>query len=271
MLLKKNLTNACFLRDHTLQHMLWTRKFMTPKRKQHTPKNLTRSIPNMLTAAALFCGMAALFTLNTAYENYFIWFFLGAVFFDLMDGRVARWMHQQSALGAELDSLCDMVTFGALPAVAYYHFVFHNLSMLWIPVLIFYTWSTALRLARFNLSTTTDAFSGLPCPVAAIFALTFFWTHNQTFVSTLHPAYSASIMLLAGWLQISNIPYVAFKKITQKEIFYLSALGFLFALSCFLLHFATAIWLSSVLYILWGMGLHLKHMYAKKKRRRYSN
>jgi CDP-diacylglycerol---serine O-phosphatidyltransferase len=235
--------------------------------KPHKPFSwdIAQAVPNTLTAAALLFGLLALFTLTTRQDHFFIWFFFLAVFFDLMDGRVARWMQRQSDLGAQLDSLCDMVTFGTLPVVAYHHFVFHQLSFFWFPVLVFYSWSTALRLARFNLTEPSDIFSGLPCPVAAVFVLTFLWAQSHSLSIPLHPILCALLLLLAGWLQISSIPYTAFKKIGKKEVIYLVAMLFLFVALCMVWNIPIAIWLVSLLYILWGALLFAYGKMSKKK------
>ena len=89
---------------------------------------------------------------------------------DGLDGRVARMTRTQSAFGAEYDSLADMVSFGAAPALVIYEWVLRDMGKLgWIAAFV-YVAGAALRLARFNtLLEVADKrwFQGLPSPSAA--------------------------------------------------------------------------------------------------------
>ena len=96
-----------------------------------------------------------------------------AMLFDLLDGRAARWAKQTSPFGAQLDSLCDAISFGAAPAFLMLQFCLtHSLHprLLWM-IAALYVLCTVLRLARFNVETDEDDshafFSGLPSPAAA--------------------------------------------------------------------------------------------------------
>ncbi len=113
------------------------------------------------------------------------WFVLAAMVFDALDGRVARLMNQSSPFGSQLDSLADMVTFGMAPALLAKVTYEHTLNQLGIPfhhgivtlLCSLYMIGAALRLARFNVTTTEDAdshdtFLGLPSPAAAAMVIT---------------------------------------------------------------------------------------------------
>lgn len=104
-----------------------------------------------------------------------------AMLFDALDGRAARWANQASEFGAQLDSLCDVVSFGAAPAFLMLQFVRHfetrfevpfeyHPRLLWV-IAVLFVLCAILRLARFNVETdeddSHDAFSGLPSPAAA--------------------------------------------------------------------------------------------------------
>ena len=102
------------------------------------------------------------------------WFIIGAMLFDGLDGRLARWTRSASDFGGELDSLCDAISFGVAPG-----FLLLKLSepdafpveALWA-IAVFYVMCVALRLARFNTQNSPDEeahqrFSGLPSPAAA--------------------------------------------------------------------------------------------------------
>ena len=100
------------------------------------------------------------------------------VVLDGLDGRVARMTRTQSAFGAEFDSLADMVSFGAAPALVMYEWVLRDLGKLgWIAAFV-YVAGAALRLARFNtLLEVADKrwFMGLPSPSAAALVAGFVW------------------------------------------------------------------------------------------------
>jgi CDP-diacylglycerol--serine O-phosphatidyltransferase len=101
-----------------------------------------------------------------------------AMVLDGLDGRVARLTNTQSAFGAEYDSLSDMVSFGAAPALVMYEWALRDLGRLgWIAAFI-YCAGAALRLARFN--TTLEVmdkryFQGLPSPAAAALVAGLVW------------------------------------------------------------------------------------------------
>ena len=116
-------------------------------------------LPNLFTTAALFSGFFAIVqAMNDEWEKAAVAIFTAMVL-DTMDGRVARLTRTQSEFGAEYDSLSDMVSFGAAPALIVYEWALRPLGRWgWIAAFI-YCASAALRLARFNtcLLYTSDA------------------------------------------------------------------------------------------------------------------
>src|ERR1700681_618236 len=127
-------------------------------------------LPNMFTIMALFAGFYAIVqAMAGRYEQAAIAIFVAMVL-DGLDGRIARLTRTQSAFGAELDSLSDMVSFGVAPALVVYHWALNGLGRWgWLAAFI-YCVGAALRLARFN--TQLDVadkryFTGLPSPAAA--------------------------------------------------------------------------------------------------------
>ncbi len=103
-----------------------------------------------------------------------------AMLFDMLDGSAARWAGQVSDFGAQLDSLCDGISFGVAPAFLMLQFIqfeagvdealAYTRRLLWVIAVLFVV-CALLRLARFNVETdeedTHDYFSGLPSPAAA--------------------------------------------------------------------------------------------------------
>ena len=132
---------------------------------------LKKHIPNFLTCCNLGCGcVGVVCTINGQLESatYLIW---GAMLFDFLDGFVARLLRAYSAIGKELDSLADMVTFGVLPGILSYQLLTELETPGWLPYLGFLiTIFSALRLAKFNVDDRQqNAFIGLPTPANALF------------------------------------------------------------------------------------------------------
>ncbi len=135
-------------------------------------------LPNLITAASLFFGLLSIKysidgRINGNIEQfvYGAYAILAAGICDALDGSVARLTHTQSSFGVQLDSLCDLVSFGIAPAVLVYNFALHDMERLGFCVAFIYAACGALRLARFNvqssLGKTNGNFTGIPIPMAA--------------------------------------------------------------------------------------------------------
>ena len=127
-------------------------------------------LPNLFTLAALFGGFYAIvMAMNGRFEQAAIGVFCAMVL-DSLDGRVARMTNTQSTFGEQMDSLSDMVSFGAAPALVMYEWALKDLGKLgWLAAFV-YCASAALRLARFNTNIAVvdkRFFQGLPSPAAA--------------------------------------------------------------------------------------------------------
>jgi CDP-diacylglycerol---serine O-phosphatidyltransferase len=138
-------------------------------------------LPNLVTLASVFCGIAAILlvaeprsTNEPIYRACTLLVF--AMFFDLLDGRVARMTRTQSAFGLQLDSLADVISFGVAPALVVYQWSLFRYPVLGQLVAFLYVAAGAVRLARFNVlasSKTGDParpgrhILGLPIPCAA--------------------------------------------------------------------------------------------------------
>jgi CDP-diacylglycerol--serine O-phosphatidyltransferase len=129
----------------------------------------TIEFPHILTLMNLVSGIISiLFAVVRDYKLACI-FMIVAVFFDLIDGRVARYMKKTTKFGMELDSLCDLVSFGVAPVVIAFQTT-KNIGEGWIFAAIIYTiflMAGALRLARFNLK-DVDYFEGMPITLNGI-------------------------------------------------------------------------------------------------------
>jgi CDP-diacylglycerol--serine O-phosphatidyltransferase len=195
-------------------------------------------LPNAFTTAALFCGFYAIvMAMNQKFENA-AWAIFIAMILDGLDGRIARLTNTQSEFGAQYDSLSDMVSFGAAPALVIYEWSLRGLGKLgWLAAFV-YCAGAALRLARFNTNIEVvdkRFFQGLPSPAAAaiVAGLILLMDDLQVPGGRL-PWVSWAIVLVAGLSMVSNVPFYSFKDVNlRKSVPFLAA--FLFALGIALL------------------------------------
>lgn len=170
-------------------------------------------LPSAFTLGNLFFGFAAIVK---AFHGDFVFasqLIVVAGIFDVLDGRVARLTGTSSELGAELDSLADLVSFGVAPAVVAYEWglVPHHQPFLAAFALVL---CAAVRLARFNvLRQTADGrcFTGLPSPAAAGMVVSIVLVHPSPPVGGLAALAVPAVLVLAGGLMVSPIPYASFK------------------------------------------------------------
>ena len=178
-------------------------------------------LPNLFTTAALFAGFYAIVqAMNVNFENAAIAIFVAMVL-DGLDGRVARMTRTQSAFGAEFDSLADMVSFGAAPALVVYEWALRDLGKLgWVAAFV-YVAGAALRLARFNtLLEVADKrwFQGLPSPSAAALVAGLVWVVDDLgYDPDALRYFAAAITVFAGVTMVSNLRYYSFKTINLKK------------------------------------------------------
>jgi CDP-diacylglycerol--serine O-phosphatidyltransferase len=176
-------------------------------------------LPNAITLAALFSAFyGIIMATNGRFELACIAIFVAAVL-DSLDGRVARMTNSQSAFGEQMDSLSDMVAFGAAPALIVYQWALQDLGRLgWIPAFV-YIAGAALRLARFNVNigvVDKRFFQGLPSPAAAAIVMSFIWVMDDAGFKGVSRIdwieWSAfGITLYAGLSMVTNAPFYSFK------------------------------------------------------------
>jgi CDP-diacylglycerol---serine O-phosphatidyltransferase len=136
------------------------------ERFDHNIKKLKAQTANILTIVNLSLGvLGVLFILKGELHTSLLMIFLAA-FFDRFDGMIARKLHIESEFGKQLDSLCDLISFGIAPAFLLYQAVIFNYGHAGIWFTIIYILCGAIRLARFNVTEFTGSFIGLPITVS---------------------------------------------------------------------------------------------------------
>jgi CDP-diacylglycerol---serine O-phosphatidyltransferase len=178
-------------------------------------------LPNLFTLAALFGGFYAIvMAVNNRFDQAAIGVFCAMVL-DSLDGRVARMTNTQSAFGEQMDSLSDMVSFGAAPALIAYVWALTSLGRWgWIAAFV-YCSCAALRLARFNVNTAVvdkRFFQGLPSPAAAALVAGFIWLMTEAGVKGVEVRWIMfTLTLYAGLTMVTNVPFYSFKDLSLKR------------------------------------------------------
>lgn len=176
---------------------------------------IIKQIPNLFTLANLTCGVLAILTALSQHHNnqdltYVASILIGfSLIFDFLDGFSAKLLKAQSPIGAQLDSLADMVTFGVAPmaiVIANYHPFINPLILFSLLIPLF----SAIRLAKFNVDTEqTDFFKGIPTPANAIFWVGIILS---TFHGTKINDYFFTFLIVSmSFLMVSNLKMIAFK------------------------------------------------------------
>jgi len=181
-------------------------------------------LPNLFTVSSIFLGFYALVlcagdaTPQQLYQAALAIFF--AMFFDAFDGRVARMTKTQSDFGVQLDSLADVMSFGAAPALLVYKWALAPFGFFGLFVSFAFAACGALRLARFNvLAQRGDKgsslfFVGLPIPLAAGTIVAIVIAHFKQFGQATNAADRlpvALVVILLSFLMVSTVRYRTFK------------------------------------------------------------
>ncbi|HEX7486704.1 MAG TPA: CDP-diacylglycerol--serine O-phosphatidyltransferase [Vicinamibacterales bacterium] len=172
-------------------------------------------LPSLFTIGNMFCGYACVAyamrgELETAAP------FIGiAVILDMLDGRIARLTGSTSAFGREFDSLADVVSFGMAPALLVFGWGLEPLGRLgWAAGFVFVS-AGAIRLARFNIQTSTDKryFVGLPIPAAAAVPVATVYMYPSGLHDYISALPALALMLVPALLMVSTVRFRSFKTI----------------------------------------------------------
>lgn len=190
-------------------------------------------LPNLFTVSSIFLGFYSMTlasgdaTPEQLYRAALAIFF--AIFFDMFDGRVARMTRTQSDFGVQLDSLADVISFGAAPALLVYKWALAPMGFLGLFLSFSFAACGALRLARFNvLAARGDKashrfFTGLPIPLAAGALVSVVIAHYRHYGAPTDPTTHVPIAIgvgLLSFLMVSTVRYRTFKDthLTAKSL-----------------------------------------------------
>ncbi len=196
--------------------------------------NFKSQIPNLFTLSNLLCGLGSIYLTSTGNSTWAAWLIMFGAGFDFLDGLVARALGVAGELGKQLDSLADVITFGAAPAfiAIFYAGAFDptlGFSLVAFAPLVMAAFA-AYRLGKFNIDTRqSHGFIGVPTPAVAIFWLSFplivaygnsegpLYGFYQNFLE--NPVYILITALFWSLMMVSEIPMLAlkFKSTALKE------------------------------------------------------
>jgi CDP-diacylglycerol--serine O-phosphatidyltransferase len=174
-------------------------------------------LPTIFTVGNMFCGYACVIFAMRGELSIAAPFVGVAVVLDMLDGRIARLTKTSSAFGLELDSLADVISFGIAPAMLAFAWGLSDLGRFWWAAGFVYVTAAAMRLARFNLTTTAQVdkryFIGMPSPAAAglIASTVFAWPDQLGGIARAVAA--VTIVLAPAALMVSTLRFRSFKTI----------------------------------------------------------
>ncbi|HEY7955048.1 MAG TPA: CDP-diacylglycerol--serine O-phosphatidyltransferase [Polyangia bacterium] len=237
-------------------------------------------LPNLFTLSSVFCGFFAItlcagsHSIESLYQAAIAICF--AFFFDLADGRVARLTRTQSNLGLQLDSLADVVSFGAAPALLVYKWGLTRFGIYGVFIAFLFCGAAALRLARFNvLAMQHDSgkpgkfIVGLPVPAAAAVLISLVVLNHQlggSFVEVGQLSLALLVIVLS-YLMVSRIRFRSFKdlRVSRRSIF--GGLSILAFTSVVLLaKMASAIIFVTLMAAYLGLGLMEEIIFYRRRR-----
>lgn len=152
------------------------------------------NIPNLLTFFNIICGLTSIyFSIEKNFKLAALFLFF-CVLFDFFDGKIARYLNQESEIGKNLDSLADLTSFGIAPVI--FVSLLNDLLIIYLLSILFVC-SGAYRLARFNI-TKKKLFEGMPITLNGIIFPTLFFINSNYYVYII-------VLIITSFLMISKI------------------------------------------------------------------
>jgi CDP-diacylglycerol---serine O-phosphatidyltransferase len=233
---------------------------------------VTRSvIPNLFTAMNMFSGFLSIINAGQGKYDYAAILIIIAAVFDALDGIMARLTKSSSELGVELDSLSDVISFGAAPAFLIYSTYLHNLNATGIIISSMLLIAGGFRLARFNVQLVgfdKEYFTGLPIPSSGItiaaFVLAYYENGHgfeEPYVSFIIPLVVALSLLMVSKVKYDTIPKPSIKKIKKKPLQYIFIAA---AIIILIITSGKALFYIFVFIILFGIFRYIFNKFSKR-------
>jgi CDP-diacylglycerol--serine O-phosphatidyltransferase len=200
---------------------------VSPPRRKIDLKKTLFLLPNIITLSSIFCGFDSirLSATSTGDDDYYraSVLLIFALFFDMLDGRVARLTKTQSAFGLQIDSLADVISFGVAPALLVFKWSLYQKPLAGLIISFLFAGSGAVRLARFNVLSMGESGSptkpgkyilGLPVPGAAGILISLIVANHAVAGDLSGPRYLWPMMVLTvflAFLMVSTIKFRSFK------------------------------------------------------------
>lgn len=212
-------------------------------------------VPSLFTLGNLFCGFYAVVLSIEGHQHTAAMWLCLAVFFDSLDGKVARWTHTTSDFGVQLDSLCDVISFGVAPAILMYTWTLRGTGRAGWLVAFIYVVSGASRLARFNVQTLvldSQDFVGLPTPAGAGLLASIVFSLATPPATPVWPFVVMGIMVLVALMQVSTVRYPSFKRFETTKGRQRTLVGMAAFMALVAYHPPTGLLAIGVIYLLSG-------------------
>jgi CDP-diacylglycerol--serine O-phosphatidyltransferase len=243
-------------------------------------------LPSLFTCGNMTFGILSIFSSVGGHFIPAAWFLVGALACDIVDGRIARMTNTTSAFGMQLDSLSDLISFGAAPAIMMYMLALNTMGKIGISIAVLYVLCCALRLARFNVLAQSGEihkhFVGLPTPASAGLILSFVLSYQLLIpedyalnfntipvLMELMPVFFKAtpiVMVVLSFLMVSNIPYLSFKKVKLSRIQTIELFALLIVLIILIVVYPqNIIFIIFTIYVLSGIVFYFPMILLKKK------
>lgn len=204
---------------------------MAKHRKKLDLRKTLFLLPNMITLSSIFCGFDSIRVSGSAAfgsagdDDYYraSLLLVYALFFDMLDGRVARLTKTQSAFGLQIDSLADVISFGVAPSILVFKWSLYQQSTVGLVAAFTFAAAGAVRLARFNVLSMGESgkptkpgkyIVGLPVPGAAGILVSLVVANHAIAGDLSGPQYVYPLMGLTcflAFLMVSTIRFRSFK------------------------------------------------------------
>lgn len=227
-------------------------------------------IPNLFTAMNMFSGFFSIISASQGNYIYAGWLIIIAAIFDTLDGFMARLTKSSSELGVELDSLSDVVSFGAAPSFLLYSTYFYQFETFGIIISSLPLIAGGFRLARFNVQLVgfdKSYFTGLPIPSSALTIVCFILSFYDNGFGESEKQFIIPMVLILSFLMVSNVKYDSIPKfslraIKQNPLIYAA---YLIALIILILYTVKGLFFIFVFMIVFGIFRQIYKYFSTKR------